>query len=166
MSLFIVQNPKLLKLKPYFDTPPLSQGSHAFCVPSPDPWAWLLPSPSPALPPSRPPSLSSSHWTPSLPPCRPLPPRQPQRPPWLPIYWSPHILVLAAYLFPFHSLLPLSQPHVSFNVSYPPRHCLKDEEQPQKITLWAWIYSPSKARVTSAKLESSRSIPAVFTTKR
>ena len=30
MSLFIVQNLKLLRLKPYFDTPPLSQGSYAF----------------------------------------------------------------------------------------------------------------------------------------
>ena len=30
MSLFIVQNLKLLKLKPYFDPPPLSQGSYAF----------------------------------------------------------------------------------------------------------------------------------------
>ena len=102
----------MLKLKPYFDTPPLSQGSQASCAPSPDPWAWLLPSPSPASPPSRPPSFSSSHWTPSLPPCRPLPPRQPPRPPWLPI-----ILVLAAYLLPFHSQLPLSQPHVSLYVS-------------------------------------------------
>ena len=65
-------------------------------------------SPSPALPPSRAPSFSSSHWTPSLPPCWPLPPRQPPRPPWL-----PSILVLAAYLLPFTVYYPFHSPMCS-----------------------------------------------------
>ena len=153
MSLFIVQNLKLLKLKPYFDPPPLSQGSYAFrplglaLHHQPCPLLVLLASPpltghlpcllvGPCSLPASKASLAPQHTGYGR-----LPPS-------------------------FHSLLPLSQPHVSFNVSYPPRHCLEDEEQPQNITVCAWIYSPSKAKVTSPKSESSCSIPVVFATKR
>ena len=158
MSLFIVQNLKLLRLKPYFDTPPLSQGFHAFCVLSSDPWAWLSITSLAPFSCSQLLLLSLDTFPASLqaPASQPAPKAS----------LAPQHTGSGRLPPSFHSLLPLSQPHVSFNVSYPPRHCLEDEEQPPNITVCAWIYSPSKAKVTSPKSESSCSIPVVFATKR